>query len=771
MKHTLIILLFMTVMFPVQAQETKEIKGRVVEQSADGQKVGLPGASVQWLGTTEGTGTDEKGNFSIRWNAVGSLVVSFVGYRTDTVNVESYGRASLPESSQVGKTEKTENIEIVLMSGEMLDEVSVASRRLSTVLTTRKPIIEQVINSEELSKAACCNLGESFSTNASVDVSYADAVTGAKQVQLLGLTGKYVQMMTEGLPNFRGISSLYGLNYVPGTWMSSISISKGTASVIQGHEAIAGQMSVDYKKPRVSEKIFLNVYLNSEQAMEFNAHAGIILNDAWSTAILLHHDRMENEYSMHDNGFLDMPRQVQYNIMNRWEYKTDVWHLQFGGKALSEEKTGGQKEFRRGMEKGTGPGNYYGIGLNTGRYEGFMKIGNLMPDFEEATSMALLVNYTDHDQQSFFGARKYDVRQRTMYANYIFQSTFASNEDQQYSVGVSYNQDSYDEQFRDYLSDIVDVTPTLDMKREEKEAGAFFQYTGIFWEQLTAMAGLRYDYHNLYKGILTPRLHISYAPDDETIFKVSAGSGARTANVLSDNSFLLASGHSVFVNGKRLSDNPAELGKLDMEKAWNLGALFNRKFYIADRTLTLNLDYYHTNFSHQVVADYETNPKEINFYNLDGPSYSNSYQAEVQYELLPRLDVLTAIRYNDVKQTVGGILERQPLQSKYKGLVNLSYTTSSEKQWQFDFTTQFNGGGRLPGDEGNFAPYQIMNAQVSKFFKYWSIYGGCENIGDFTQSNPIRGYDDPWGTNFDASKVWGPLQGRKFYIGIRFGLT
>ncbi|MDL2251510.1 TonB-dependent receptor [Odoribacter sp. OttesenSCG-928-J03] len=732
--------------------QAQEIHGRVIDKGPDGQVSGLPGANVYWQGTTDGVGTDMEGNFSIQWNKVGKLIVSFIGYNTETIEVS-------PTS---------DNLLIALNYGTTLEEVNVMGRKSSTVLTTRGPIIEQVITGEELCKAACCNLGESFTTNASVDVSYADAVTGAKQIQLLGLTGKYVQMMTENMPNFRGVSSLYGMNYIPGPWMSSISVSKGVGSVINGYEAIAGQVSTDYKKPRVSEKIFANAYVNDEEMYEFNVNGSVLLNDKWSTAILLHHDRMQKEHTSHGYDFLDMPKQSQYNIMNRWEYKSDAWNIQFGGKFLDEDKLSGEKGFKKSMKDNYGPGNLYGIGVETRRYEGFVKTGYLMPEYEN-TSMALLINYTDHDQQSYFGARNYNVTQRTLYANYIFQSIFGNNENQKYSTGVSFNYDNYDESFNDYLSATATKTPTVDFNRTERVAGAFFQYTGLFWNQLTVMAGVRYDYNSLYHGLFTPRMHIAYSPDDMTIFKVSAGSGARSANILSDNSYLLASGHAVYVNNQLLVNNPSEIDRLDMEKAWNFGVLISRKFYLFNRLLTINLDYYRTDFSRQVVVDNETDPDKINFYNLDGDSYSNCYQAELKYELIPRLDFLAAFRYNDVKQTVGGKLLRQSLQSKYKGLLNLSYATNMKK-WQFDFTTQFNGPGRLPGNEGDFKSYEIMNAQVSKFFRKWSIYAGCENIGNFTQDHPIRGYDDPWGTAFDASKIWGPVHGRKFYLGVRFGL-
>jgi len=737
----------------------QKIKGRVIEIS-NGKEYTLPGANVHWAGTTKGVVTDADGHFKIDWNESGKLVTSFIGYKADTLDVK----------------QSDKKLEIVLASGNLLDEANVVARGSTTIMSTRGPLIEQIITGEELCKAACCNLGESFTTNASVDVSYSDAVTGAKQIQLLGLTGKYVQMMTENFPNFRGISSLYGLGYVPGPWMSSISVSKGAGSVVNGYEAIAGQISVDYKKPLTSEKIFLNVYGSSDDMLEFNANASVKLNDKWSTAFLLHGDWLNKQHDANDDGFMDMPEKEQYNFMNRWEYKTDAWFLQFGGKFLDEDRLGGQTGFHKDMRGSFGGDALYGIGIDSRRYEAFTKLGYLMPQYEN-TSMALLLNYTDHEQDSYYGARDYKARQKNVYGNYIFQSIFGNNVNQRYSTGISFNYDRFDESFNDFNVASQEKTDIVNFDREEQVAGAFFQYTGMFWDQFTVMAGLRYDYHNMYDGFVTPRLHIAYAPNEMTMFKVSAGHGSRTANVLADNSYLLASASSIYVNNKLLVDNPDELNKLDMEKAWNFGVQMNRKFIIFDRLLNINLDYYRTDFTNQVIVDNETQAGKVNFENLDGESYSNCYQIEAKYELIPRFDVLGALRYNDVKTTIGGELRQAALQSEYKGLINLSYYTNMKK-WQFDFTTQFNGPGRIPLNPAiasdlqsdQFDSFRMMNAQVTKYFRTWSIYGGCENIGDFKQKNPILGANEPWEGGFDSSKIWGPVHGRKFYIGLRFGL-
>ena len=718
--------------------QAQSIRGRVMEKTGDTESP-LAGANVYWDGTTKGVVTDANGEFKIRWNEVGRLVASFIGYQSDTLEV----------ASSAGF------VQFVLISGEQLDEVNVAARKQGTVMSTQGPVIEQIITGIELTKAACCNLGESFETNASVDVSYADAVTGAKQIQLLGLTGKYVQMLTENMPNFKGLASLYGLSYVPGPWMSSISVSKGTSTVINGYESMAGQISVDYKKPTDPELFYANFYASTDGMYEGNTNFSLKLSDKWSTMFFLHGDWMEKAHDGNKDGFLDMPEKTQYNVMNRWTFRNEMFFLQFGGKWIDEERRGGQGGHHFHGEES--PLGLYEIGIDTRRYEAFMKLGYLMPQYEH-TTMALIANYSDHSQDSYYGLKVYNARQRSLFLNYIYQSIFGMNPDQQFSAGVSFNYDKYDEDFQDrvFVDGEGEVTGMVDFAREERVPGVFFQYTGGFFDnRFTLMLGLRYDYHNL---------------------KVSVGRGSRAANVLAENSNLLASSASIYVNGKLLAEHPEEIFSLEMEDAWNVGVNWNQKFDLFGRVLNLNLDYYYMRFTEQIIADNETDYRKVNFHNLDGKSYSHCYQAEVKYELIPRLEATLAYRYNDVKNTVNGKLRHTPLSNRYKGLVSLTYFTNLKK-WQFDATVQFNGGGRMPTPdaerplwEETFPSYTQLSAQITRRFRRWSIYLGGENLTNFKQKNPVVSASNPYGSDFDATMVWGPTMGRKLYVGIRYNI-
>ena len=618
------------------------------------------------------------------------------------------------------------------------------------LINMRTPIIQtQKITSCELAKAACCNLRESFTTNPSVDVSYSDAATGSKQIKLLGLSGKYVQLLTENYPNLRGLASTYGLNYIPGPWMESILLSKGSSSVLNGYESITGQINIEYKKPLTSEKLALNLFASDEGRFEANLTSGLTVNPYLSTAILAHAENTTTEIDHNGDGFLDQPKVKQYQLFNRWDFNKDFYHGRIGVKALHEERNSGQ------TKKATP--NPYKIGINTDRYEFFMKNGFIL-DAEKERSIGIITSGSLHEQDAAYGSKMYIARQTNLYANFIFATRF--NEQHKLSTGFSLNSDLYNEEWK------IGVAPSQNLKREEVVPGLFGEYTLNFHEHLTIMLGLRGDWHNKFEFFATPRLHIKYNPVDYFNLRASAGKGTRTPYILAENSFLLA--------GNRNIRNIELLKDLKQETAWNYG--LNLSFYIPvkEKELTLNTEWYYTNFTNQVVTDMDSDPHVISFYNLDGRSYSNSMQFEASYEILRNWTMTLAHRLMDVKTTIGGVLREKPLTSRYKSLLTTSYQTPLRK-WQFDFTAQLNGGGRMPDPdkttplwEKEFKPFPLLQCQITKNFRNWSVYAGSENLTGYVQKHPVISADNVNSPDFDASMVWGPMMGRMAYVGFRW---
>ena len=714
----------------------EKIKGYVYDENNDP----VTGANIYWAETKKGTTSDINGYFELEQNNEEKLlIVSFIGYTTDTI--------------AIGSTH--EPLRVVLSGNIELGEVVVTASRFSTISSRSSILQTQKISSDELLRAACCNLAESFETNPSVDVSYSDASTGARQIKLLGLSGTYVQMLTENYPNFRGASSLYGLDYVPGAWMESIQVSKGTSSVKNGYEAIAGQINVEYKKPWTADIFSANLFASDAGRYEANSDASWLINDNLSTGLLVHYSKDGTQHDGNNDNFLDMPVKEQVNFMNRWQHRANSYVSQYGIRYLHEDRTGGQTTKHHNFA------DPYRININTNRVEGFTKQAYIInPDKVE--SIALIVSGSYHEQRSEYDRTPYNVYQDNVYASLMYEKSFTPMHS--LSSGLSLNYDGFDE-------NITQGNIRTDYNLTEVVPGAYLQYTYNLNDKLIMLAGIRADHSSIYDFFITPRLHMKYNISDWFHIRASAGKGFRTTNVLAENNFLLSSSRKITI-----ADN------LDQEEAWNTGVNFSFYIPIASNDLIINAEWYYTNFNKQVVIDMDSDPHEVRFYNLEGKSYSNSFQIEATYRFpfIRELTLTGAYRYTDAKtdyRNRNGVVQRmkKPLVSDYKGLVTASYQTPLKK-WQVDLTGQFNGSGRMPLPDANpmwekdFGSYSMWSAQVSKFFRKWSIYVGSENIFNFTQKNPIVDADNPRGANFDGSMVWGPVHGRKIYAGLRLNI-
>lgn len=716
------------------------VKGIVKDQSG----VPVVAANVYWAGTTQGTTTDTDGRFSIyKPTSAWQVVVTFIGYENDTIRV----------------TDSSQELEVVLRSGVELSEVQVVERRMGTVKSRSSVLNENMISSAELARAACCNLGESFTTNPSVDVSYSDAATGAKQIKQLGLSGTYVQMLTENIPNYRGAAAPFALGYIPGPWMQSIHVSKGCASVKNGYESITGQINVEFKKPQADESVNLNLFGNTQMKLEANFDANVHLNKRLSTAVLGHYENGTKSHDDNGDGFLDTPKVEQYNFQNRWAWMGDHYVFQASVKAMKEDRTSGQTTHSHSGTL-TMTGVSYQINISTERYEAFTKNAYIF-NKEKSTNVALILAGSLHKQDAGYGYKLYDADQKNVYASLMFETNF--DERNSISAGLSWNYDYYDQKYN--LENDRDASIVKDLEKESVP-GAYVQYTYNWKDKWMLMGGLRVDHSNIYGTFVTPRAHIKFAPNEIVNLRASVGKGYRTNHVLAENNYLLASGRQVVVDSN-----------LEQEEAWNYG--FSSSFYIplSGKTLNLNAEYYYTDFSHQMVVDMDSDPHAVQFGNLDGESYSHTFQAEASYPFFKGLTLTAAYRLTDVRTTYGGQRMERPFTSKHKGLLTASYQTPLGL-WQLDVTLQWNGGGRMPTPyatsdgtpswKPRYKGYGQLSAQITRWFRHWSVYVGGENMTGYKQKNPIIGASDPWGSNFDSTMIWGPVHGAMYYMGIRF---
>ena len=680
-----------------------------------------------------------------RYILLSALLV--IGAETYAKNNKTEVASLLSYNDSEGNAPADSSYQDSIFKDQTLQEVKAVARKPGTSRLAGA-VNGIAMNKDELFKAACCNLGESFTTNPSVDVAYNDATTGARQIKLLGLSGTYVQMLTENLPNFRGAAIPYALGYVPGPWMKGIQVSKGSASVKNGYESITGQINVDYLQPEDEQQVEVNLFGDTKSRIEANADANVHLSDRWATEILLHHENIIKNHDDNGDGFYDMPGREQYNVQNRWVYKGKSYIFHGGLGALKEIRTSGQDEEHVHSD------DIYRIKLHTNRYEGYMKHAFIL-NHEHGTNIAFMSSASMHQLNARYGNKLYDLNEKNLYGSLMFETNFYTQHN--LSLGLSFN--------HDYLGQ--NEGQNKGQNEKETTPGAYAQYTYTLGTKLTAMAGVRFDHSSLYGNFFIPRFHVKYSPVDAISIRLSAGKGYRTVFGMAEYNYLLASGRNLNISKS-----------LKQEEAWNYG--LSTAFYIPmfGKTLKLNAEYYYTDFRNQAVVDYDANKEFISIYNLIGKSYSHTFQIDASYPLLKGLEITAAYRLNDVKCTYdyGKTLKEKPLTSKYKALFTASYKTPLGL-WQFDATVQLNGGGRNPEPyqlaDGSrswsprFHSFEQVSAQITRWFRHWSIYVGGENLTGFMQKTPIYGASNPWGSDFEPTLVWGPVEGRMFYAGVR----
>ena len=716
----------------------QQLTGKVLGENEKGIQENLPAANVYWQGTTVGTTTDLDGLFqlSIPDSLPARLIISSVGFESDTILV----------SSNLSK-----EITILLKGMVSLDVIEIEEKQSTTMNKIFTPINEEVISSKELLKAACCNLSESFSTNASVDVAFTDAVSGAKKIQMLGLDGIYTQVLSENMPLLRGLSAAYGLNYIPGTWVENILVTKGTGSVVNGYESISGQINLEFLKPQEQKKrFFINVYGNLNGRAEANFHVAKKLNKKWSTLLFTHASSNFMKQDMNKDGFLDMPLTQQYNVFNRWDFHNQKnFEAQFGIRGLYETRQGGQTNFNYNADYGKT--NVYGIGIITKQLEYFSKTGFMFPS-KPLKSVGIQTSGKIQEQQMYFGKRTYTGEQKNFYANIIY-ANIINNTNHKYKLGTSYLLDDYSESYNDSA-----------FARTESVPGVFAEYTYTHPDNFSLVAGIRADYHNLYGLFYTPRLHLRYNVTKKTTLRFSAGRGFRTSNVFIENQSVFASSRKVIVQET-----------FKPEIAWNYGVSVNQQFKLFGNEAFINVDFFRTDFENQIVVDLDQNTNQVVFYNLKGESYSHSLQTDFGFTPFKSFDVKLAYKWYDVKTTYNYELLDKPYVPKHRVMLNMAYATYMDI-WKFDFTTNWFGQSRLPSTVLSPVEYQLpkrskdyflMQAQITKKFRKFDVYVGCENILNYTQRNPILSAADPNGQYFDASMVYAPIEGRIVYFGLR----
>ncbi len=770
-------ILFFTILGLAAAGSLHAQDVRGVVRDADNEL--LPGATVWWAGTTVGGAADANGAFQIhRVKGYDRLVASYLGYVNDTIRIEA----------GVDRTDFR-----LLANGVELDEVVIDGSLSGNFIRRDGLVKNETISFAGLCKMACCNLAESFENSASVTVGYSDAISGARQIKMLGLAGTYTQILDENRPIMRGLSAPYGLSYTPGMWLNSIQVSKGVASVTAGHEAITGQINLEYRKPTDDERLFVNLYLDDELRPEANISTAfpVTRDKKLSSIILLHGSADTDVRTMdhNDDGFRDLPKSNQINIANKWLYAADNGtQVRWGWKLLQENRLGGMLGYKdtESMRDAMAvdwdqPGTKYGSHIRNRNANGYFKIGTPLgrsvydagEQDELRSNLAFVVDFDHFDEDAYFGLNNYAGNQNSLSVNLMYNYYFTHRSS--LIVGAQGHLDYYRESLANNTPWNAAVPGSVyNFDRDEQEAGAYAEYTYNIKDKFSLVAGVRGDYNAYYdKFYVTPRGHIKWNITPSTTLRASAGMGYRSTNVITDNIGMLATGRALVI--------PAYDGFDRMEKALTLGGSLTQTFgLVSPGDATVSVDYFRTQFYNSVVADQEQDATTIQVYHTDGRSYTDTYQIDFTWTPVERFDIFATFRYTDSEMTVDradGTRARveRPLVSRYKTLLNLQYATRF-RRWVFDATAQLNGPSRIPTQTGDLTDshdsprYPVFFAQVSRKLGKFDLYAGCENIGDYRQHDPILSADQPFSTGFNSMNVWGPLMGRKFYIGLRFNL-
>ena len=608
------------------------LHGRVVNTAQEP----LPGATVHWMHQPEGSVADEQGRFVIAApDNMGYLVTTFVGYRSDTAIVSAL----------------SDSLEIILSEGTDLQTVEISGRRGDNFVSTLSTLNVESVTSKELRKAPCCSLAESFETNAAVDVQYNDAITGAKEVQVLGLRGMYSQTMLENRPTLGGLSVPFAFEYIPGTWLESIQIAKGSGTVINGYQGITGQINAELVKPFKDAPFFLNLFAGLPNRGEVNVHLNRKLNDRWSTGLLLHGSTVRNTHDHDPDGFYDMPQRNTLNGLYRLFYQGDQWMGQLNVHAVRDRREGGQLA--------TGDRDLpYVTRQNNDRLEVFGKLAYL--GFRKPyNGLGFIASATTHHLDAAFGRQPHQGSERSLYANLIY-NTIIKTTDTKLQLGASYMADDYAESYRAVSLDRNESVPGVfgELNWTYVNPAKYIRGKKAWFSEMGLLAGLRLDQHNLYGLLITPRLNWRLSFTDEAIFRLSAGRGFRAPYLFAENINLLISNRDIVVPET-----------LSLEEAWNMGANFTRLFDIGGKHASIAIDYYHTRFVNQIIVDQETDFSRLLFYNNPGPSYAHNFLVMATYMPVPGLDLRLAYKYNEVQMTYSDLQQRaRPLVARHRGL-------------------------------------------------------------------------------------------------------
>ncbi|MDO5978659.1 TonB-dependent receptor [Flavivirga spongiicola] len=732
-----LIIFFISILsFTVNAQN---ITGKTI---SDGSA--LPYVNIYLKSTQKGAVSNDDGSFKINNIDAGTytIIASFTGYQTQkkTITISSNDVVvdfNLPES-------------------ELLEEV-VVTGTLKAVSRLESPVPVEVYSPAFLKKNPTPNIFEALQNVNGVRPQINCNVCNTGDIHINGLEGPYTLVLIDGMPIVSGLSTVYGLSGIPNSLIEQIEIVKGPASSLYGSEAVGGLINIITKLPENAPRFFADSYATGwgevNLDLGFKTKVGNKANLLFGTNYFNYNNPIDNN----GDNFTDLTLQNRISAFQKWDFKRDENRLfSLAGRYFYEDRWGGEMQWNPSYRGGD---QVYGESIYTSRFEFLGKYQLPMTE-----KVLFQFSYTDHDQNSVYGNVPYLAQQRIGFGQFTWDKSL-KNHDLLFGVAARYN----------YYNDSTPATVGAD---EVVIPSLFAQDEIKLNDKNTILLGARYDYDKRHGNIFTPRIAYKFKPTSDDIFRVNAGTGFRVVNIFTEEHAALTGARDVIITEE-----------LKPERSYNVNINYLKKFYTKSGAIIgLDASAWYTHFTNLITPDYDTNPNQIIYDNLNGKAITKGVSVNLDAIIASGVKVLIGGTLQDVSQTENGIKQRQILTERFTGTWAASYK-SYKYNLTLDYTGNIYGPMRLP-TLGEFDPrrknsplWSIQNIQLTyDGLANFEIYGGVKNLLNWTpnKGNPFiisRANDpfdktldenDPTDLPFDPSYVYGPNQGIRAFFGMRY---
>ena len=604
-------------------------------------------------------------------------------------------------------------------------------------------------------------------------------VCNTGDIHINGLEGPYTMVLIDGMPIVSGLSSVYGLSGIPQSLVERVEIVKGPASTLYGSEAVGGLINIITKQPINAPLLSVDIFgttwgeVNTDIAAKFN------ITKKAQSLLGVNYYNYQNPIDNNNDNFTDVTLQNRISIFNKWNFsRKDNRLFSLVGRYVYEDRWGGEMNWNSQYRGGN---EVYGESIYTSRWEFF---GNYQLPFKDR--LMLQFSFNGHDQNSVYGDTPYIADQKIAFGQLTWNKELGKHD---LLSGVTYRYTYYD--------DDTPATANFDDPNENQAShtnlpGLFVQDEISLNENNKLLLGMRYDYNSIHGGILTPRINYKWnSVDKNNILRFSLGNGYRVANVFTED-------HAALTGAREVEF----MSNLKPEKSWNGNINFVKKIYTTNGTfIGFDATAFYTYFNNKIIADYDTDPNKIIYDNLDGHAISQGISLNVDLALANGLKILLGATAMDVYSKENGEKIEQLFTENFTGVWNLGYTFG-KLGLKIDYTGNLYGPMRLPllsdtDPRKEYSPYwSIQNIQLTKSFNNGlELYGGVKNILNWTpnKGNPfiIARADDPfdknvqfdadgqamvtpdnpYGLTFDPSYVYGPNQGIRGFLGVRWSIN